>query len=324
MNRLSSETSPYLRQHADNPVNWYPWSQEAFATAGELDRPVMLSVGYSSCHWCHVMADESFEDEQTAAELNSRFVSVKVDREERPDVDAVYMEAVQALSGRGGWPMTVFLTPDRRPFFAGTYYPARDMHGMPSFRRVLDAVHDAWVNRRSEVEGQADALLDAVSRLASVPEGVLQLDQPTSVQTSRAGAAKALESAASELRARFEPAWGGFSPAPKVPHPTLLELCLQHHRLSGEEASLSMATRTLDAMASGGMYDQLGGGFHRYSTDDSWTVPHFEKMLYDQAGMVRAYLHAWQATGERRWMAVVEETVGYVLRDLASGSGGLY
>ena len=345
VNRLAAETSPYLRQHADNPVDWYPWSSEALAVARDLDRPVMLSVGYSSCHWCHVMAHESFEDEQTAAELNSRFVSVKVDREERPDVDAIYMEAVQAVSGRGGWPMTVFLTPDGRPFFAGTYFPARDLPGVPGFRRVLDAVDDAWRNRRGEVEEQANTLLEAIeanARLSSdivgssaaPPESLSGADATISrahtesasggqVALAAGRASRLIAAAASELEARFDPDCGGFGQAPKFPHPTLVDLCLQYHRSSAEEGSLTMARETLGAMATGGIYDHLAGGFHRYATDDTWTVPHFEKMLYDQAGLVRAYLHAWQATKDAQWLAVASETISYVLSDLALPSGGL-
>jgi uncharacterized protein YyaL (SSP411 family) len=317
---LASETSPYLRQHADNPVDWYPWSDEALAIARELDRPVMLSVGYSSCHWCHVMAHESFEDAQVAAQLNSRFVAVKVDREERPDVDALYMEAVQAVSGRGGWPMTVFLTPDGRPFFAGTYFPAQDLPGVPGFRRVLDAVDDAWQNRRSEVEQQADHLLEVVARRTRLTEDLVG---PTGDDERSVLAPRLLAAAASELHLRFDARWGGFGPAPKFPNPVLVELSLQHHRLSASETTLVMARSTLEAMAAGGIYDHLGGGFHRYSTDDTWTVPHFEKMLYDQAALVRVYLHAWQATQEAPFLAVVEETIGYVLRELALPSDGL-
>ncbi len=323
MNRLASETSPYLRQHAHNPVDWYPWGDEAFDRARHENRPVLLSVGYSACHWCHVMAHESFEDDVTAKELNDRFVSIKVDREERPDVDAVYMEAVQAMTGSGGWPMTVFLTPEGRPFFGGTYFPPRDGPGMPSFRRVLDAVDDVWHNRRDEVDRQADALAEAINRRTRVPQDLLaragdEADDPGSQS------AALLTAAAAELAARFDATWGGFGPAPKFPQTQLVELCLRHHRLTGEASSLAMATTTLGAMAAGGIYDHVGGGFARYSTDATWTVPHFEKMLYDQAGLVRAYLHAWQVTGEARWLQVVEETVGYVLRELASPGGGLY
>jgi uncharacterized protein YyaL (SSP411 family) len=321
VNRLASETSPYLRQHADNPVDWFPWSHEAFERAKELDKPVMLSVGYSACHWCHVMAHESFENDRTAAEINRRFVSVKVDREERPDVDSIYMEAVQALSGHGGWPMTVFLTPDGRPFYAGTYFPPRDTGGMPGFGRVLEAVDEAWRNRRDEVERQADALTDAVSRRARLPDDVVV---PHFSQGSlRSRASTILDAAAKELSARFDELEGGFSPAPKFPHPTLVELCLQHHRLTEAERSLEMATVTLQAMQSGGIYDHLGGGFHRYSTDGRWTVPHFEKMLYDQAGLTRSYLHAWQVTSRMEFLEVVGQTIDYVLRDLALDQGGL-
>jgi hypothetical protein len=322
VNRLATETSPYLRQHAHNPVDWYPWGDEAFERARRENRPVLLSVGYSACHWCHVMAHESFEDPQTADELNARFVSIKVDREERPDVDAVYMEAVQAMTGRGGWPMTVFLTPDGRPFYGGTYFPPRDGHGMPSFRRVLDAVDDVWRNRRDEVDRQADALADAVAQHTYRPQD-LALDDSGTGADPAALASTLLSAAAAELGARFDPAWGGFGAAPKFPQPQLVELCLRHHRVTGDDTSLAMATTSLAAMAAGGIYDHVGGGFARYSTDGTWTVPHFEKMLYDQAGLVRAYLHAWQVTGEGRWLQVVEETIGYVLTGLASPGGGL-
>jgi len=322
MNRLASEPSPYLRQHAHNPVDWYPWGDEAFDRARTENRPVFLSVGYSACHWCHVMAHESFEDQATADELNARFVSVKVDREERPDVDAVYMEAVQAMTGRGGWPMTVFLTPDGRPFFGGTYFPPRDLPGTPSFRRVLEAVDDVWHNRRDEVDRQADALADAIDRRTRLPHD-LTVGALSASRDPGALAPELVASAVAELGARFDSAWGGFGPAPKFPQAQLVELCLRHHRASGEESSLVMASTTLGAMAAGGIYDHVGGGFARYSTDDTWTVPHFEKMLYDQAGLVRAYLHAWQATGEARWIQVVEETVGYVLAELAAPGGGL-
>jgi uncharacterized protein YyaL (SSP411 family) len=321
VNRLSSETSPYLRQHADNPVDWFPWGDEAFARARTEDRPILLSVGYSSCHWCHVMAHESFEDERTAARVNAAFVAVKVDREERPDVDAVYMEAVQAMTDRGGWPMTVFLTPDGRPFFAGTYFPPRDSHGMPGFGRVLDAVDDAWRTRRGEVESQADALADAVARRVSLPADLARSGDGPAPATRYPSL---LAAAVSQLASRFDGHWGGFGPAPKFPQPGLIDMCLEHHRVTGDAASLAMAEQTLGAMAAGGIYDHLGGGFARYSTDATWTVPHFEKMLYDQAGLVRAYVHAGLVSGDDRWWQVVEETVAYVLRDLAAPEGGLY
>ena len=322
MNRLAAETSPYLRQHAHNPVDWHPWDDEAFRRARAEDRPVLLSVGYSACHWCHVMAHESFEDEDTAAEVNAAFVAVKVDREERPDVDAVYMEAVQAMTGRGGWPMTVFLMPDGRPFFGGTYFPRHDGHGMPSFRRVLHAVDDAWRNRRPEVEQQAEELAQAIARRITLPADRAPVAGAGPGDLGPSPGA-VLAAAADELQARLDPQWGGFGPAPKFPQPQLIELCLRHHHATGASASLAMATTTLGAMAAGGIYDHLGGGFARYATDTTWTVPHFEKMLYDQAGLVRVYLHAWQATGEARWLQVVEETVGYVLGTLAAPGGGL-
>jgi uncharacterized protein len=320
VNRLASEASPYLRQHADNPVDWYPWGDEAFARAQAEDRPVLLSVGYSSCHWCHVMAHESFENDETAAHVNAGFIAVKVDREERPDIDAVYMEAVQAMTGRGGWPMTVFLTPDGRPFFAGTYFPPRDAHGTPGFGRVLDAIEEAWRERRDEVESQADSLLSAISRRTTMP-GDLMADGGAGPGALFPGL---LASATGELAERFDATWGGFGPAPKFPQPALLELCLEHGRVTGDAGSLAMVETTLAAMAAGGIYDHLGGGFARYSTDATWTVPHFEKMLYDQAGLVRIYLHAALASGDDRWLQVVDETVAYVLRDLAAPEGGLY
>ena len=319
VNRLAAETSPYLRQHADNPVDWHPWGDEAFEEARARDVPVFLSVGYSACHWCHVMAHESFEDQELARMLNQSFVAVKVDREERPDVDAVYMDAVQAITGRGGWPMSVFITPDGRPFYGGTYFPPRPVAGMPGFGDVLDAITGAWRNRRDEVEKQADALADAISRRTELPDVLAQGRSVTEDLFSGA-----LLRAVDELKASFDPDWGGFGAAPKFPQPGLIELCLRHHRLTGDEGSLAMASRTLDAMAAGGMYDHIGGGFARYSTETTWTVPHFEKMLYDQAGLVRAYVHGWLLTGRAEWLAVVEETIAYVLRDLRSPAGGLY
>ena len=330
MNRLADESSPYLRQHAENPVDWYPWGDEAFDRAKSEDKPVFLSVGYSACHWCHVMAHESFEDPATARELDDAFVAVKVDREERPDVDAVYMEAVQAMSGHGGWPMSVFLTPDGRPFFGGTYFPPTDTGAMPSFRRVLAAVADAWRHRRGEVEQQADELAGAVARRTTLPDDLLPDDLLPGDDGAPGGAdpvvraAALTEAVAGQLAARFDRGWGGFGPAPKFPQPTFVEVCLRRHRLTGDAGALAMATTTLGAMAAGGIYDHLGGGFARYSTDATWTVPHFEKMLYDQAGLVRVYLHAWQVTADARWRQVVEETVAYVLGELADPGGGLH
>ena len=317
MNRLAGESSPYLRQHQDNPVDWYPWGEEAFARARTEDRPVMLSVGYSSCHWCHVMAHESFEDESTAALLNERFVSVKVDREERPDVDAVYMEAVQAITGRGGWPMTVFLTPDRRPFYGGTYFPKDSRGGLPGFTTVLQAIDAAWRDQRDEVVGQAEQLVGAVEarvRIPSAGDGGRPTPRPRDI----------LQDAFAALQAAYDPAWGGFGSAPKFPQPSMLELLLRAHHRTGGDTALAMVTTTLDAMASGGIYDHLGGGFARYSVDGRWMVPHFEKMLYDQAGLARVYLQGWQVTGSPQWRQVLEEIVGYVLRDLRAPEGGLY
>ncbi len=251
MNRLAQEPSPYLRQHADNPVDWYPWGDDAFAAARAKDRPILLSVGYSACHWCHVMAHESFEDSATASEINSGFVAVKVDREERPDVDAVYMEAVQAMSGRGGWPMTVFLTPDGRPFFAGTYFPDRETHGMPSFRRVLHAIDDAWKHKRGEIENQADELSDSVRRRSGIAENLLLASetQHGEDQDWARVSERLVDQAMAELEARHDPRHGGFGPAPKFPQTALIELCLRHHRYTGDAGSLAMAITTLDAMA---------------------------------------------------------------------------
>ncbi|MFZ0664874.1 MAG: thioredoxin domain-containing protein [Acidimicrobiales bacterium] len=325
MNRLATEPSPYLRQHADNPVDWFPWGNEAFDQARTRDVPILLSVGYSSCHWCHVMAHESFEDVATAQKMNEGFVAVKVDREERPDVDAIYMEAVQAISGRGGWPMTVFMTPDGRPFFAGTYFPPRDAHGSPGFRRVLEAITDAWTQRRSEIESQADELAEAVRRRASLSDGILPETQPAPGSIDwRTLSAELLQRAVTDISARHDSRFGGVGPAPKFPQTSLIELCLRYHRSTGDHASLQVALTSLRAMAAGGIYDHLGGGFARYSTDDTWTVPHFEKMLYDQAALVAVFLHAWQLTHDPNFFQVVEETIGYVLRDLATdGSAGL-
>ena len=314
MNRLADETSPYLRQHKDNPVDWYPWGPEAFERARAEDKPVLLSIGYSACHWCHVMAHESFEDPDVAAVMNELFVNVKVDREERPDVDAVYMEAVQAISGQGGWPMTLFLAPDGRPFFGGTYYPKRTYAGRPGFVDLMRAVHDAWRQRRDQVLGQAEQLADAIRSRTGLAAGDAAGELTPAL----------VEGAVAALRASHDAEWGGFGRAPKFPMPANLELLLRGYHHDGSDETRQALVTTLDAMASGGIYDHLGGGFARYSVDAFWMVPHFEKMLYDQAGLVGAYLHAWQVTGEARFRQVVEETVGYVLRDLRAPEGGLY
>ena len=313
MNRLDGEASPYLRQHRHNPVDWYPWGPEAFAAAAERDRPVLLSVGYSSCHWCHVMAHESFEDPDTAAVMNELFVNVKVDREERPDVDAVYMDSVQALTGRGGWPMTVFLTPDGQPFYGGTYYPDRPRGGMASFRQVMAAVDDAWRNRRSDVAAQASQLTELIERTGRAAPAA---DGPPGPE--------GLDRAAAQIKAAFDPVWGGFGAAPKFPAAMTLASALRLHRRTGDPELLGVVTTSLDAMASGGIYDHLGGGFARYSVDQRWLVPHFEKMLYDNALLAQAYLHAWMVTGNPAYRQVLDETVGYVLRDLRHPDGGFY
>ena len=303
MNRLGRETSPYLLQHAGNPVDWYPWGDEAFARARAEDKPVLLSIGYSACHWCHVMERESFEDEATAHDMNEHFVSVKVDREERPDVDAVYMDAVVALSGHGGWPMTVFLTPDGEPFFGGTYFPPEPRHGMPAFRQVLGAVAEAYRDRREDVGRQAQVLVDALRQGA--------LREPSREPLT----AELLDGAVETLRGQYDAQWGGFGVAPKFPPASVVELLLRR----GE---FELALGTLDGMAAGGMHDLVGGGFHRYSVDRQWLVPHFEKMLYDNALLVPAYLHAWVLTGTTVYRDVVERTVEYVLRELSLEGGG--
>jgi uncharacterized protein YyaL (SSP411 family) len=322
VNRLADETSPYLRQHAENPVDWLPWGDEAFDAARREDKPLFVSIGYASCHWCHVMAHESFEDPATAEDLGRWYVSVKVDREERPDVDAVYMAAVQAVSGSGGWPMSVFCTPDGRPFFGGTYFPPTDRHGLPAFRRVLAALSEAWRERRPEVEEQADALVAALSRQVCLADR-LAIGREGPVAEPPPRFTDLLAGTVAQLTEQFDPEWGGFGPAPKFPRPTLVELCLRHHRATGDPGSLAMATTTLDAMATGGIYDHLAGGFARYSTDRPWLVPHFEKMLTDQALLARVYLHAWQATARHDYLQVATETLDYVLGDLAAPGGGL-
>jgi len=293
--RLAEETSPYLLQHADNPVDWYPWSDDALGRAREEDKPVLLSIGYAACHWCHVMEHESFEDDATASLMNEHFVCVKVDREERPDVDSIYMDAVVSLTGHGGWPMTVFLTPEGKPFFGGTYFPPEPRHGLPSFKQLLAAVADAWRERRVEIERDAGAITEQLSRAA----------QPSREPLTSALLAEAI----SGLRRAFDPVWGGFGNAPKFPPASSLEFLLRRDELE-------LVTKTLDAMALGGMYDLVGGGFHRYSVDREWLIPHFEKMLYDNALLVPVYLHAWVATGNERYRVVVEQTCDYMLREL--------
>jgi uncharacterized protein YyaL (SSP411 family) len=310
-NRLIEATSPYLLQHAHNPVDWHQWGSEALERAKREQKPILLSIGYAACHWCHVMERESFENEEIARIMNEHFVSVKVDREERPDLDAIYMDAVQAMSGHGGWPMTVFLTPDGEPFFAGTYFPPEDRHGMPGFRRVLEALSEAWTDRRDEVRSQAAKVVKAVSRGVAIPASTDPLSE------------EILRQAHAGLSRMFDPEWGGFSPAPKFPQPMTIEFLLRCH-LRRYDGALEMATSTLDAMATGGLYDQIGGGFHRYSTDRRWLVPHFEKMLYDNAQLARLYLHAWQLTGNALYRRVTVETLDYLLREMRGPEGGFY
>ncbi|MCC9687959.1 thioredoxin domain-containing protein [Streptomyces sp. MNU103] len=309
-NRLAQATSPYLLQHADNPVDWWTWSEEAFEEARRRDVPVLLSVGYSSCHWCHVMAHESFEDRATADEMNAHFVSVKVDREERPDVDAVYMEAVQAATGHGGWPMTVFLTPDAEPFYFGTYFPPVPRHGMPSFRQVLEGVRQAWEERRDEVGEVAGKITrDLAGRELSVGGDEVPGEQE-------------LAQALLGLTREYDPQRGGFGGAPKFPPSMVIEFLLRHHARTGAEGALQMAADTCERMARGGIYDQLGGGFARYSVDRDWVVPHFEKMLYDNALLCRVYAHLWRATGSEPARRVALETADFMVRELRTPEGG--
>lgn len=313
-NRLADATSPYLLQHADNPVDWWPWGPEAFEEARRRGVPVLLSVGYAACHWCHVMAHESFEDERTAEYANEHFVAVKVDREERPDVDAVYMEAVQAATGQGGWPMTVFLTPDKDPFYFGTYFPPEPRHGMPGFRQVLEGVDAAWRERRDEVgEVAARIRADLAERAAvyTVGSGVHQPPGEADLHQALAG-----------LSRSFDAARGGFGGAPKFPPSMAVEFLLRHHARTGSEVALEMAARTCEAMARGGIHDQLGGGFARYSVDAGWVVPHFEKMLYDNALLLRTYLHLWRATGDALARRVALGTADFLLRELRTPEGG--
>ena len=313
MNRLQHETSPYLLQHADNPVDWFPWGDEAFAQAKADDKPILLSVGYSACHWCHVMAHESFEHGPTADLMNQLFVNIKVDREERPDVDDIYMQAVQAMTQHGGWPMTVFLTPDGRPFYGGTYFPREDRYGVPSFRRVLQSIHQAWTDRRDEIEEQASKLADALNRDAlNIDADVNGLD------------AELLDMAAKGVLDNFDAQFGGFGSAPKFPQPMNLAYLLRHHARTGDADALHAVTFTLTKMARGGMYDQIGGGFARYSVDRYWLVPHFEKMLYDNAQLSRLYLHAWQATGDDFFKRIAEDIYDYILREMTAPEGGFY
>jgi len=307
MNRLGAETSPYLLQHADNPVDWFPWGAEALERARAEGRPILLSVGYSACHWCHVMAHESFESPGTAALMNEHFVNVKVDREERPDVDALYMDATVSMTGQGGWPMTVFLTPEGEPFYAGTYFPPEPRHGMPSFSQLLLAVAEAWRMQRGDIVAQAKRLVEAVGHSARIEPSAEPLTAALLVEAERG------------IASTFDRTNGGFGRAPKFPPASTLEFLLRR----GSPEALEMVTKTLDGMAAGGMDDLVGGGFHRYSVDDRWLVPHFEKMLYDNALLASTYLHAWVVTGEARYRSVAEETLDYMIRELRLPDGGL-
>lgn len=311
-NRLADETSPYLLQHAHNPVDWYPWGQEALALAQAADKPIFLSIGYSACHWCHVMERESFENEQTAMLMNEHFINIKVDREERPDLDAIYMEAVQAMTGSGGWPMSVFLTSTGQPFYGGTYYPPQPRYGIPSFPQVLLAVSTAYKSRRDDIEGQAQRLTEALNRSGTLSASSGELST------------EILNEATSKLLHYFDEQHGGFGDQPKFPQPMTLEFAMSQYRRSGNLDVLYIAEHTLQQMAEGGIYDQIGGGFHRYSVDRVWLVPHFEKMLYDNSQLLRAYLHAWQITGRAHYRQIIDETVDYVLREMTAPQGGFY
>ncbi|MEP6765753.1 MAG: thioredoxin domain-containing protein [Gemmatimonadaceae bacterium] len=311
-NRLATESSPYLRQHADNPVDWYPWGSEAFARAKSEDKPVLLSVGYAACHWCHVMAHESFEDADTAAMMNELFVNIKVDREERPDVDSIYMQAVQAMTGQGGWPMTVALTPAGEPFWGGTYFPPDDRRGMPSFRRILQTLSDAWTTKRATVDRTAASMREQYAEVnaASVATGALSPE--------------ILERAFATLAKQHDPILGGFGGAPKFPQAMSLDFCLRWYARSGNATARELAHRSFIAMARGGIYDQVGGGFHRYSVDAEWLVPHFEKMLYDNALLTRLGVHLWQVTRDDEVARIVSETVTWLSREMTSPDGAFY
>ncbi len=311
-NRLLHETSPYLRQHAHNPVDWYPWGEEALQRARREDKPIFLSIGYSACHWCHVMAHESFEDEQTAKLMNDLFVNIKVDREERPDLDGIYMQAVQAMTGHGGWPMSVWLLPDGSPYYGGTYFPPVERYGMPSFRRVLLATADAYRNRRAQIEESAGRMRAALQRSVFAGEAEGSLD------------ALIADQAMQGFARNYDSVNGGFGDAPKFPQPMNLSFLLRYHWRTGNTQALDMVTHTLRKMARGGMYDQLGGGFHRYSVDERWHTPHFERMLYDSAQLARLYVEAWQVTGDAEFRCVAEETLDYIVREMTDPSGAFY
>ena len=314
LNHLAGETSPYLLQHVDNPVDWHPWGEEALALAREQNKPILLSIGYSACHWCHVMAHESFEDAEVAAAMNQHFINIKVDREERPDLDQIYQAALYILTQRnGGWPLTMFLTPDQKPFFGGTYFPKLPRHGMPGFLDLLPRVAEAYHARGAEIEQQNTALLESLTGTlpSKNPEASVFSEQP-------------LTNALTELKDRFDAVYGGFGGAPKFFHPTELEFCLRHYFATKDQEVLRITAYTLEKMAKGGIYDQLGGGFCRYSTDQHWSIPHFEKMLYDNGPLLRLYADAWLATGDSLCKQIVEETAEWVIREMQSPAGGYY
>ena len=312
-NHLIHETSPYLLQHAHNPVNWYPWGEEAFKKAREEDKPILLSIGYSSCHWCHVMEHESFENEEIAKIMNDNFISIKVDREERPDIDQVYMTYVQMATGSGGWPMTIVMTPDKKPFFGGTYFPPENRYGRPGFKRILLAMADYYHNQKSKLAKNLDQVENAYQRLAQHTR-----------QTGNIPGREAIAEAAKSLALSYEPHYGGIGGAPKFPAVQVFNLFLRYYRQSGDKKYLDMTTNTLQHMANGGIYDQVGGGFSRYSTDARWLVPHFEKMLYDNAQLAQLYLDVYRMTGESFYLNIAEETLQFVMRDMMAPDGGFY
>ena len=309
-NRLAGETSPYLLQHATNPVDWHPWGPEALARAQSENKPIFLSIGYSACHWCHVMERESFENPDIAALMNEHFVNIKVDREERPDLDQIYMSAVMAMTGHGGWPMSVFLTPELKPFFGGTYFPPSDSRGMAGFPRVLLGVHQAWQERQEEIKASAAEMTEQLRTFGAISKGSGELDF------------KLLDQAARTTMRNFDPLHGGFGHAPKFPHPMDLKVLMRHQARTGDTQALQVVRHTLDKMARGGIYDQLGGGFARYATDDRWLVPHFEKMLYDNALLSTVYLEAYQLTRDPDFGRVARETMDYVLGRMTGDQGG--
>ncbi len=311
-NRLIHESSPYLLQHAHNPVDWYPWGEEALERARAENKPIHLSIGYSACHWCHVLAHETFEDPHTAAIMNEHFVNIKVDREERPDLDAIYMQAVQALTGQGGWPMTTFLTPEGKPFYGGTYFPPVPRYGMPSFQQVLMGVANLWETEHDKALENATSLTEHLVAATQIPRSDDDLTPAI------------LDQAWESITTAFDAQNGGFGQAPKFPQPQSLDFALRHYLRTGDADALTIAETSLLKMARGGIYDQVGGGFHRYSVDERWLVPHFEKMLYDNAQLARVYLHAYQITGTPFYRQIVEETLDYVVREMTDPAGGFY